>query len=439
MNLRKLFTLTISLAIYLNLKAEIHYMIGYVDMREAHIWLMTDQSGEVEAEVRLLQKPEVMRYSVQVDESRDLTAELMLTGLEPGSSYQFRLKEKRSGKDGLFTPWTDFTTQALWQFRTDPPAFRLAMGSCAFLNEAAYDRPGKPYGGDYQIFDSIASKKPDAMLWLGDNIYLREVDFNSYSGIIHRYKVTRKTPELQRLLHACPNIAIWDDHDFGPNDANGSYIHKDWTLRAFKEFWANPSYGLPSTAASDGITGQCSFSDVEIFMLDNRYHRTLPDLKGGAQPTVFGKDQLEWLIQALKTSRAPFKLVAMGGQFLNSVEYPDNFSTYPEERAYILKQIADNGIKGVVILSGDRHCGEMSQYPIGENNMVYELTVSPLTSGAYDITKEENTYRVEGTITPKRHFATLDFSGKAKERKMLITVWDSNGVELWKKEIEQPK
>ena len=62
----------------------------------------------------------------------------------------------------------------------DPPAFSFVTGSCAFINEAKYDRPGKPYGGGYEIFESMAADDPDMMLWLGDNIYLREVDFQSY-------------------------------------------------------------------------------------------------------------------------------------------------------------------------------------------------------------------------------------------------------------------
>jgi hypothetical protein len=32
-----------------------------------------------------------------------------------------------------------FHTQPLWQKRTDPPPFRAAVGSCAFINDAPYD------------------------------------------------------------------------------------------------------------------------------------------------------------------------------------------------------------------------------------------------------------------------------------------------------------
>jgi phosphodiesterase/alkaline phosphatase D-like protein len=63
-----------------------------------------------------------------------------------------------------------------------PRDFRVAFGSCAYVNDPPFDRssrPSGPYGGGYAIFDSIARMKPDMMLWLGDNIYLRDADVGS--------------------------------------------------------------------------------------------------------------------------------------------------------------------------------------------------------------------------------------------------------------------
>ena len=33
-------------------------------------------------------------------------------------------------------------TQVLWDYRMDPPPFSFVTGSCAYINEAQYDRPG---------------------------------------------------------------------------------------------------------------------------------------------------------------------------------------------------------------------------------------------------------------------------------------------------------
>ncbi len=89
----------------------------------------------------------------------------------------------------------------------------------------------------------MAATDAQLMLWLGDNTYLREADYTSNSGIYYRYNHTRAIPDLQQLLATKHNYAIWDDHDFGPNDGNSSYELKNTTLQAFKDYWGNKSYG----------------------------------------------------------------------------------------------------------------------------------------------------------------------------------------------------
>ena len=81
------------------------------------------------------------------------------------------------------------------------------------------------------------------MIWLGDNVYFREPD-DSRTGVYHRYSHDRSLPELQPLLGSVHHYAIWDDHDYGPNNSDRSFIYKNITLQAFKDFWANPTYGL---------------------------------------------------------------------------------------------------------------------------------------------------------------------------------------------------
>jgi alkaline phosphatase D len=304
------------------------------------------------------------------------------------------------------------------------------------VNEPAYDRPGDPYGGDYAIYDSIAAKDPDLMLWLGDNIYLREVDFESMAAIQHRYNESRRLPEMQRLLTACPHVAIWDDHDFGPNDSQGSYVHKDLTLEAFRDYWCNPSSGVAGTCGENGISTSFTFADMDFFLLDNRYNRTGANVKGAQEPTILGEDQLNWFLQSLAASKAPFKLVAIGGQFLNTEPYPENYSTYPAERQKILEFIDQNNITGVVFLTGDRHCGEMSMLKLPSGVVVYDLTVSPLTSKAYNTSKENNTLRIENSTVPDRHYAVLDFSGPRKERKLHIRCIDVSGKVRFERIIE---
>jgi alkaline phosphatase D len=416
---------------------QIQHALGFVGMRSARVWVTTHAEEHVAIAVSLpgSKSPERIFNGTTIARQGN-SCIIDIEGLEPGTTYTYRPYIASENGDTSSLSY-ELTTQELWQFRKDAPNFTLALGSCAFVNEPAYDRPGEPYGGEFHIFDTIVKKDPDLMLWLGDNIYLREVDFESYGSIVHRYTHTRSQREIQNLLKHCPNVAIWDDHDFGPNDSNGSFIHKDLTLEAFKAFWPNPSYGISNNEAGRGITSQLQYSDVDIFLLDNRYHRTWKDTIGNSFPTILGPTQLEWLIQALKTSQATYKLIAIGGQFLNSEAVYENYANYASEREFIIGVIEKENIRGVVFLTGDRHCGELSHMPLKNDNGIYDLTVSPLTSRAFDMSKEANQWRVENTVSGVRHFATLEFTGKKKHRVLTMNVFDSNGKLLWTRDIPQ--
>ena len=178
-------------------------MIGHVSMRSAQLWVQTELEAEVAAQYRARGLADWRRSSTVVTEEKSaFAAHIALESLEPGTTYEVQCLVNGELAGEPF----DVTTQVLWDYRMDPPAFSFVTGSCAFINEAKYDRPGKPYGGGYEIFESMAADDPDMMLWLGDNIYLREVDFQSYSGFLHRYSHTRKTPEMAGLLRSVPTM-----------------------------------------------------------------------------------------------------------------------------------------------------------------------------------------------------------------------------------------
>ncbi len=88
-------------------------------------------------------------------------------------------------------------TKSLWKWRTDAPDFSFLAGSCSYINEPEYDRPGRPYGGDFETFNSMAREEAKFMVWLGDNAYLREADWDSKFGIQHRFTHSRSLVELQ--------------------------------------------------------------------------------------------------------------------------------------------------------------------------------------------------------------------------------------------------
>ncbi len=408
-------------------------LVGYSKMREVSVWVQTIKPGTVYVEYWVEQdtSSKFVSETIHTSSENANTGKIIITGLQPGNRYYFDIFVDNKKVDLSFQP--KFRTQTLWQWRADPPNFRFAVGSCAYINEPEFDRPGEPYGGNYEIFESIADKNPEFMLWMGDNVYLREVDWDSRSGILHRYTHDRQIKELKRLFGTTHNYAIWDDHDFGPNNSDRGFINKDLTLEAFKLFWPNPSFGVNG---QDGITTYFEWNDCAFFLLDDRYYRT-PDRRKTGKREMLGENQLEWLIDALTSSRATFKFIVIGGQVLNSYPSGENFASFAEERDKLLNYISEEDIPGVIFLSGDIHRTELLKMEREGKYPLYEFTVSPLTSGVSNWKEKDTTHIVPGTLTYAKNFGVFEVSGERKNRILTFSDFDSNGKLLWKYTIKE--
>lgn len=407
-------------------------MPGHSAMREATIWLQLNGSAKVHLEYRE-KDAENAKYiatrPVQTVYENGFTAKLIADSLEPGNTYEYRVMINNKEVN---TRHLTFKSQKLWQFREEPPEWSFAAGSCAFINEEEYDRPGEPYGRNYGIFEAIRKTNPEMFLWLGDNVYLREADYDSRSGFIKRYSHVRALPEMQKMLNDMHHFAIWDDHDYGPNDADHSYPLKEVSLSVFKDFWPNPTFGFQDEEAA---ATAFEWNDCLFVLADNRYFRTSNTRKTGSRDYL-GDKQLEWIIDVLKISKATFKFVAIGGQVLNTAALYENYAQYPEEREKLLQRITDERIKNVVFLTGDRHKTELSVYDAGDFN-IWDLTCSPLTSKAYNSVDENNELRVEDTHVAEQNFAKFNLSGTRKNRELHIQLFNHEGNLEWERTLEK--
>src|SRR5439155_12516417 len=107
------------------------------------------------------------------------------------------------------------------------------------------------------------------------------------------------------------------------------------------------------------IYRQLSFGAyADVFMTDERQYRTGDN--DGQPRRMLGDAQMAWLINALKTSKATWKLVAneVCMARLNKIApgvTADDWDGYPEDRATLLGAIEAAGIDNVVMLTGDAH------------------------------------------------------------------------------------
>jgi len=407
-------------------------MLGVAALRETQVWFQADGPARAHAEFWPSDLPQQRRRSqvVTLDQAGDFSAKIRFTGLQPGTEYTYRLVLKDSKR--VVSPPFHLRTQPLWQWRSDPPEFSVVFGSCAYSNEAAYDRPGTSYGGNTQIFSAMARAKPDLVLWLGDNLYFREADFSPW-GMADRYRKTRAVPELQTLLRTGQHAAIWDDHDYGPNDANHSFIHKGAALELFKRNWPNPSFGLPSTP---GIFTVVRFGDADFFMLDDRYYRDADNMPEDAQKTMLGQEQLRWLQNALLNSSATFKLIVNGSQIFGDHNRYEGWSNFRRERDGFVAWLTQAKLDGVMFLSGDRHHTEMFKVPRAGGYPLYEVTCSPLTAGTHPVEEEKNAPNLlPETLVGERNFCRIGFSGARGNRSISLSSHDVAGKRLWRFEL----
>lgn len=407
-------------------------MVGYSDAYEVALWLQTKEEANIQFAYWPVGEPEknftTDRFKTLAKDSFIIT--VIAKDLKPGTVYEYLLLINGFQVIHELKQQT-FITQPLWEYRFDPPSFRIALGSCNYIDQEAYDKPGKPYGAGYEIFESMSRRSPQLMLWLGDNTYLRAKEWNSESASIRRYAHTRAIPELQEFLAKTHHYAIWDDHDYGPNDATFSFFQKDKTKKVFNLFWPNPGSG---NSYLGGTSYSFQWNDVDFFMLDDRWFRTAQYNKGYSQ--ILGKDQIDWLIDGLKTSRAKFKVIACGSQILNSAKVFENYANY-DEREYLLRRLEEEEIKGVVFVTGDRHHAELSKVVLKNGNSLYDFTVSPLTAGVSSVAKKEkNENRVEGSLVTQRNFGEISVTGKKNDRKLKLSLFNSKGEEVWKQELK---
>jgi len=406
-------------------------MLGPVELRDAKIWV------EVSPEVKSV----ALQYNKKGEKIRKTIAykgalgnafnplSLTVGGLDYNTTYEYRLLV--DGK--LTTRGGQFTTKDLWQWRKPIPEFSFLTGSCSYFNEPEFDRPGTPYGKDASIFNTMANEKAAFMLWLGDAWYTREVDYYSNWGLWYRASHDRAVPELQPFLKSMPHLATWDDHDYGPNDIGKNYILKETSRTVFNSYFCNPSAG----ENGQGIYTMTSWGDADIFLTDNRWWRSadlLPDSVNGKpnpEKKMLGDQQMEWLKNSLLYSTATFKIIVVGSQVLNPVSPFDKWRDFPSEYQELMDFLTDHKINGVLFLTGDRHHSEIIKVERPGTYPLYDITVSPLTSGThvFGAAEKNNPYRVFG-LDQHQNYGRFNFSGPRGSRKLMVEFLGVKGEKL---------
>ena len=304
---------------------------------------------------------------------------------------------------------------------------RIAFGSCGHQD---HDQP---------VLDAVVAKKPDLFIYLGDNIYGDTKDMNVLKA---KYAKLGAKKEFQNLRANVPTLSVWDDHDYGWNDAGKEYEFKGRSKDIFMEFWNVSANSARREHA--GIYGSHFFTDeertVQIILLDTRTFRDplkrnpreLPaesPYKNGYQPdpspekTLLGKLQWRWLADELKNP-ADLRIICSSIQFGHEYNGHESWTNLPLQQQKMVQTIRDAKAEGVIFISGDVHWGEISKREFDDVYPLYDVTASGLTMDWHNT--EPNNFRV-GEVWPKNHFGMIEVDWSAEDPAVLLKIIDVGG------------
>ncbi|MBU0678507.1 MAG: alkaline phosphatase family protein [Verrucomicrobia bacterium] len=261
----------------------------------------------------------------------------------------------------------------------------IAFGSCN-----KHDAP-------QEYWSVIDSNNPDLWIWLGDIVYADTEDMpvmeSKYDAQFSNvnYRVFRENTQI---------IGIWDDHDYGENNAGKWYPRKRESQQLLLDFLEAPPDDI--RRMQEGVHIAYEFGSgkrrVLVILLDVRYHADRP----GEDADILGEEQWRFLEHELKQSRAQLVLIGSGIQVLSQEHKWEKWANFPRSRERLLKLIQQSGVEGVVFLSGDRHMHEISvmndettPYPL------IDITSSGLTHSYPELLAEKNPYRAGDMYTGK--------------------------------------
>lgn len=305
----------------------------------------------------------------------------------------------------------------------DTDTLTLLVGSCAMITFGQHwiFRPNTRF----PIYDVMSKTKNDAMIWMGDNLYFLGKEAYSDNKQISKYIKTRRVSQLVNFLQSTPQYAMWDDHDFGPNNSDGTFIFKDVSKKNFLQFWPNPA----PIDSNEGIYYSIRYPQVEVFMTDNRYHAVNGE-------RYYSDEQMKWIQEGLKNSTAPFKIIISGNQAYNTQTRHETLYRTGEFQK-IIQSIQENQVSGVLFVNGDRHHSEMFKHQIPQLYPIYEFTNSSLTSIATGVRKRNHEYhnpaRIHG-VTKDHVFGKISvYQDENNENKWSIKLENINkkGKLLW--------
>lgn len=300
---------------------------------------------------------------------------------------------------------------------------RLAVVSC--MNDYFPD--------NFKIWDRVFEQNPEYLLMIGDNVYA-DVSSQTTVQVVdpeilwQRYIDARLTYPLFFQQKLIPVHALWDDHDYGITDGNGSFQHKEASREVFEAFYAQ-DLSDDDWSKGYGIGGLLSLGDFNLYFLDARTYRSPEKSR-----SHLGLEQTAWFYSKLREEATP-SLIIKGDQFFGGYHPKESFEgNHPDDFQQFVTEL--RGIPTpFVFVSGDRHMSEIMQFPrslFGRPS--FEITSSPLHAKVHNDQVQANPWRVVD-VRGKVNFVMIENEARENHWFMNVASIGENGEFYFTREL----
>ncbi|MDU0354264.1 alkaline phosphatase D family protein [Paraglaciecola aquimarina] len=315
--------------------------------------------------------------------------------------------------------------------QVSPQHYKIIFGSCLHQDKAQ------------PIWQAINQEQADLFVLLGDNVYGDTEDMKALEA---KYAKQWQKPGMQKMLANTPLIGIWDDHDFGENDAGVEYPQKEASRQIMLDYFNEPADSIRRTR-KDGIYTSYIFGKapmrIQIILPDLRWNRTklnsvgklsymtnkAPKNLGPYEPSeepsasMLGDTQWQWLEQQLQQP-ADVRIMASSLQLLPEFTGWESWANFPKERQRFLDLLDKYQVYNLVVVSGDTHWSELSQVTRKNQQPLWEMTASGLTEEWKNVSP--NKHRV-GDSYSQANYGVIDIKVTGKTQ-LEMSIKDVEGA-----------
>lgn len=366
-------------------------------------WLASQGTARVEYATDESMSSPIRTSPLLSSESDDNVLKFTLEPLTPAQRYYYRVIDESGRPISRTQSFKTFPRQG------DDAPLTIFFGSCQQARA----------GDSGRVFNVAADLGGDLFVHLGDWTYpdLVDADYPRTDTSLRRayeFRLDTSYSFARRVLATMSMAYEWDDHDAYGSNSDGTVADsiKRKVASAYRRY--TPHAPLPSEI---GIWHAIRAGNVEIFMLDNRTYRSPIDqafsgnqflpppghsMLAGGSFTIPGQDQVTWLMNAIRSSTARWKIIssplpfnpAMGQMIplaliLGRRDVAERFAEecwagYPADIDSIRSLIAQGFLANTLIISGSAHT---NMYDDGTHSLLPEFVAANLdqeNSGLYD-------------------------------------------------------